>query len=88
MFLVMFVYAPVGGGSQITISNDALELTVQAPSLLTPPPDMGPHWTGSPTQLHPLLDMEPHWKGISLASDIWWPSLETCLNLFTLEPPD
>ena len=32
----------------------------------------------------PNPDMGHHWTGTPCASDIWWPSLETCSNLFTL----
>ena len=31
----------------------------------------------------PHLDRGPHWTGTNPASDIWWPSLETCSNVFT-----
>ena len=54
-----------GGGPHVTITHDALALTVQGPSWPWTPPDMG-HGTPGPAP----------------ASDIWWPSLETCSNLF------
>ena len=31
----------------------------------------------------PHLDRGPHWTGTNPASDILWPSLETCSNVFT-----
>ena len=56
-------------GPHVTIIHDALELTVQAP-LQT----WGMRTLGS----HPEMGHgDSH-----LASDIWWPSLETCSNLF------
>ena len=61
------------GGSNMTIIQDALD---HPP--LPPPPDMGPHWTGTP----PPPDMDLTGQGPP-TSDIWWPSLETCSNLFT-----
>ena len=56
-----------------------------------------PHWTGPPAlsrhgtspykdpPVPALLDMEPYctWTPSHPASDILWPSLETCSNLFT-----
>ena len=76
-------------GSHMVITHDALDLTKQAPQ---PSPDMGPHCTGTSLNMGPhykdpspsppehgtLLYMDPH-----PASDILWPSLETCSNLFT-----
>ena len=52
------------GGPHVTITHDALDLTV----FPLPPPDLGP----SQSQSQP----DP-------ASDIWWPSLKICSNLFT-----
>ena len=97
MFSVMSVcqlFSPQGGGFHVTIKHDALYHTVQSPSTPCPlPQNMEPHCTGPPTDMRPhctappapnlspiSLDMEPHCTGI--ASDIWWPRLETCSNLF------
>ena len=44
------------------------------------PLDIGPHFTGTPPAQTPGLDPTIQWLP---ASDIWWPSLETCSNLFT-----
>ena len=44
-----------------------------------------PNWTGSPAP-HP--NMGPHSTGIPPpASEIWWSSLKTCLNVFIWGPP-
>ena len=53
----------------------AWKLTVQGPPILFLPLDMRPHCRWTPFTA-------------SLASDIWWPILETCSNLFTGDPPD
>ena len=94
-------------GSQVTITHDALDLTVQGTSwpwsprhgtslyterLQAPvPPDIGPHCTETPwswsTGPRPqacsnLLNLDIIVQGPSV-SDIWWPRLEICSNLFT-----
>ena len=46
------------GGSHVTHNHDALDLTVLGPS--PTPPNMKPHWTGTPLSPAPL-DMGPHW---------------------------
>ena len=51
MFSLMCVCL-LTGGFHVTISHDALSLTVPGPSVVTPPPTLGPHHTGSP---HTLL---------------------------------
>ena len=58
MFSVVSVYM-FTGVPQVTITHDSLDLTVLDPMALALPPDMGPHWIGTPPP----------------ASDIWWPSL-------------
>ena len=40
------------------------------------------HWASLYTAPPFSSDMMPHWTGTP-ASDIWWPSLENCSNLFT-----
>ena len=71
-----------------TITFDALNLTVQDPG--TPPPDTRPYCTRPLSSSLPL-DMKPHFQENlplpHLTSDIWWPSLETCSNLFTSGHP-
>ena len=52
-----------GRGSHVTITHDALDLTIQGPPPGLPPPYRDP------------------------VSDIWWPRLKTCSNLFTWGPP-
>ena len=55
---------------------------------------IGLHCAGFPCS-GPLLDMEPSWlqprprhrTWDPSASEIWWPSLETCSNLFTWGTP-
>ena len=39
------------------------------------------------TALDPVAQLPPLWTLGLTASDIWWPSLETCSNLFTWGPP-
>ena len=88
MFSVMSV---CWRGSHMAITHDVLDLTEQGPQ---PSPDMELHCTGTPLNMGPhykdppvpaLLDMEPYctWTPSHAASDILWPSLETCSNLFT-----
>ena len=48
------------------------------------------HWTSQyspPPQKDLPLDMGPHCTETFSARDIWWPSLETCSNLFTSGAP-
>ena len=55
---------------------------------------IGLHCAGFPCS-GPIIDMEPPWlqprprhrTWDPSASEIWWPSLETCSNLFTWGPP-
>ena len=82
------------GGPHVTITHDALDLTVSPlPALvliLIPPPDI---WHGDSPGPVPLRHgtWGPLHAGPS-ASDIWRPSLEICSNLFigphcTAPPP-
>ena len=78
----------------MTITHDALRLIVQSPSLPALSLKHGTSLYRSPyrhetslcsapptSNLSSIsLDMEPHCTGT--ASDIWWPRLETCSNLF------
>ena len=68
-------------GSRVTITHNALDLTVQAPLAQPITLDMGLLDKDS----HTLL---PHGHGTSLekttTSDILWPPLEACSNLFNL----
>ena len=60
-------------GSHVTIAHDALDLTV------LPPPHPGPFQTwemGTPRLPSDMEHENPP------ATDIWWPSLLTCSNLF------
>ena len=66
----------------VTLSHDALDLTVPTPPL----PDMGPEYL-TPSFL--LLTFGGHrWRHgpTPLATDILWPLLESCSNLFTGGP--
>ena len=66
------------GCPHVTITRDALDLTVQ---VLLALPSLG-HQTWDPSPPRPTTsDMGPRSPGP--ASDIWWPSLEPCSNLFT-----
>ena len=67
----VFMHVCLSRGTHVTISYDAFGLTVQGtpPSPAEVPSDMGPQ--------------APHLHPGSPASDIWWPPLETCSNLFT-----
>ena len=104
------VYLSTGG--HVTITHDALDLTIQD---LPPGPGSGSdpsrHGISRPTQLPQTCDLRtnpphphPHPRpalapvpskhgipGRLLAlppvSDIWWPSMETCSNLFILGSP-
>ena len=79
---------PHGGGSHVTITHDGLDLTV-----------LGPQTLGHQTQdtlpsLAPFSWTSDMWSppyqtwdsSTPTASDTWWPSLETCWNLFTWGP--
>ena len=55
-----------GEGPHVAITHDKLDLTVQGP------PNMELHYTGNPWTWT-LLYVDPR----PLASDIWWPRLET-----------
>ena len=95
MFLVVSVCLSTGG-SHVTITH-VLNLLYRHPP--QPPPDTGPHWTGTPghrmsldRDTPPSPSPTPTRYGTSpdrdpLASDISWPSLETCSNLFTPGTP-
>ena len=80
------------GESHMTMTHDALDLTVQGPEPPTPPhptadmgiqglPGSGP---GSPRKWDLRLPRPWSW---SPASDIWWPSLETCSNFVHFRTP-
>ena len=65
---------------QPNLPFQTLDFTVQSP----PPLTASRHWTS----LHRTLQSRPHgiWTppySDPPCSDIWWPSLETCSNLFT-----
>ena len=63
-----------GRGGNVTITHDVFDLTVQGPP--SPTPSLQPwHLT-----VQGPLFLPP-------ANGIWWPSLETCSNLFTSAPP-
>ena len=67
------------GGPHVTITHDALNFTVQGPHR---------HQTWAPTPALAAQDIRhggPLFLAIAppLASDILWPSLDTCSNLFT-----
>ena len=75
-----------GGGSHLNVIPDALDLTVEGSrGLILSPPDTRPplrHLTWDPCpsghqSWHPLP------LATSPASDIWWPSLDTCAKKFT-----
>ena len=74
-------------GSHVTITHNALALTVQDPLFCAHPhQNMGPHWTWNPHSSPSPLPMRPHWTGTSsppLVSNIWWPSTNICSNLYT-----
>ena len=65
-------YPHGGGGSHVTTTHGALELTVQGHPMTLPPPGHGTSGT-------PLPQPQP-------TSDIWWSPLGTCSNLFTSTP--
>ena len=79
MFPVVSVHQSVilfteGRGGNVTITHDVFDLTVQGPP--SPTPSLQPwHLT-----VQGPLFLPP-------ANGIWWPSLETCSNLFTSAPP-
>ena len=67
IFSVVSVGLFTGGeGPHVAITHDKLDLTVQGP------PNMELHYTGNPWTWT-LLYVDPR----PLASDIWWPRLET-----------
>ena len=80
-------FCPWGGGPMWLITMMHWTSLHWAPH--SPHPNMKPHWTGTLSALPPghgtSLDQDP-WPH-SPAKDIWWPSLETCSNLFTSGPP-
>ena len=55
-----------------------------APGLALSTSSHGTSLCKDPLALGPSLDMAPHYTGPA-TSDIWWPSLETCSNLFISE---
>ena len=65
-----------GERSHVDITHDALDLTIQDP---------GPTPSSSPPHSSP--EMVPNCTGPSpcptTTSEIWWPRVEACLNLFT-----
>ena len=79
MFPVVSVHQAVillteGRGGDVTITHDVFDLTVQGPP--SPSPSLQPRHL---TVQGPLI--------LPPANGIWWPSLETCSNLFTSAPP-
>ena len=62
-------------GTHVTISHDALDLTVQGSPR---PPDSQTMGSQGPS-LTLALALAP-------ISDSWWPSLETCSNMFNSGP--
>ena len=79
-----FVYTEVGG-TNVTISHDALDYWTSLCS--PPPPDIGPHCTGTPNP-DPFLDMGPPSHGPGPVSDIWWSSLKTWSNVLVFHRKD
>ena len=51
------------------------------------PPNMESHCAGAPLALPPPPDIKSHCTRTPALSDIWWPLLETCSDLFTSGPP-
>ena len=87
------LFSPQGGKFHVTITHDALDLTVHSPSPPCPLPETLNLTVQVPLETWDLtvqppslgsLDMEPHCTGTP--SDIWWPRLDTCSNLFNLHP--
>ena len=80
----VFVRVYLSTGGHVTITHDALDLTIQ-----DPPPGLGSgsdpsrHGISRPTQLPQTCDL----LALPPVSDIWWPSMETCSNLFILGSP-
>ena len=71
------------GGSHVTITHDALDLSLQGPH----PFQIWDLTFQVPLALTPLYTWDILMQGPQpLANDIQWPSLETCSNLFTLGP--
>ena len=69
MSLILSVYRE---GSHVTITHDALDLTIQGPTALAPDSSLSAHghsWPQPP------------------GSDIWWQSLETCNKCVLLRTP-
>ena len=101
IFLLVFVCSQGKHGvPHVTITYDALYLSVQSPPTLPPPldirqriyppPALSP-WTSYMDPCRFPLDIR-HGTTLTLppASDIWWASLETCSNLLPwgpLSPP-
>ena len=99
MFSVMFVCLFTGGSPMWPLPIIYLDLTVQPPPCpcpsfwiwdLTgqgpPAPDSSPLASAPPQPWSPpRQDIGPHWTETT-ASDIWWPSLETCWHLFPSGP--
>ena len=67
--------------AHMTITHDALDLTVQPPPPDWPSPDFRPGTHRALAQ--PSLDIR---LGIPPANDIWWSSLENCSDLFIWGP--
>ena len=78
----------LGGEFHVTIAHDSSDLTIQELHLSVPlckePPSPLQSCPSSPLQSCPSLSLQ---SCPSLANDIWWPTQETCWNLFTLGPP-
>ena len=78
------------GRSLVTITHDALALTVQDPlALAFPPSRHGDPWPWSPLPCMgtPGPTSSRYGTWYPPASDIWWPSLEICSSLFTSGSP-
>ena len=76
MFSIVSVCLQGGGFPHVTVSRDALELTIQGPSAPTLPLDMGPHCIGTPPPWHLVAKTGDLFKPDHLrtpqGTDIWW----------------
>ena len=68
-------------GPYVTITHDALDLTVQSPLHIRPEDPLTPKPVLPPSPKDMRLGT-PWGPNPLPASDIWWPSLETCSSLF------
>ena len=81
------------GGPNVTIIHYALDLNIQVRLSVTPTLHMHLTVQGTPWTWGLILYGDPPGPGLAppswplnRASDIWWPILETCWNLFTWGP--